>query len=335
MRSIPLEKAKGSENIVIICDEDGLIEEIINQDMIKDESGYMGKPFSAILDKESSGKSMVFMDTMKKKQAAFDHEFFLNTSEGKKMLLFSGINVFQKFLIIGSSTFLSLNKLFEEISRIVNEQTNRIRTLEKKNKQNRGKLREEGLYDQLSSINNELVNTRRELEKKNRELENLNRKLEEIIRTDPLTGLFNRAYFYEKAEEEIDRADRLGYHITIVYIDIDDFKEINDERGHDEGDRVLKEFSRVSLGKLRKGLDSAFRFGGDEFVYLLTNCDEKTAEGIVNRIDSQCHGNLPPFTISRGILCLDRKRDQDIRQFLEESLKSADARMYEHKKSKK
>jgi diguanylate cyclase (GGDEF)-like protein len=100
---------------------------------------------------------------------------------------------------------------------------------------------------------------------------------------DPLTGLFNRRYAEKRLKEEISRSQRKGYPLTLVMLDLNDFKRINDQFGHSAGDVVLKTFSDC-LGKAVREADLAARLGGDEFVMLLTECDSVQAEAIVNRL---------------------------------------------------
>jgi diguanylate cyclase (GGDEF)-like protein len=86
--------------------------------------------------------------------------------------------------------------------------------------------------------------------------------------TDPLTGLFNRRYLYDRIGAEIQRAQRYRHPLTLVCIDVDDFKEINDRHGHVFGDAVLRRVGEVLHGHVRQ-TDIPARIGGDEFAVLL------------------------------------------------------------------
>jgi len=100
---------------------------------------------------------------------------------------------------------------------------------------------------------------------------------------DPLTGLANRAAFAARAEQEINRSRRAGRPLTLVYIDCDHFKEINDTRGHAAGDEALKGLADV----LRSGVrdyDLVGRLGGDEFALLLTDTGPAAARAAVERV---------------------------------------------------
>ncbi len=105
----------------------------------------------------------------------------------------------------------------------------------------------------------------------------LHEELERLSVTDRLTELYNHGYFKQRLEEEFQRSVRFGHPLSLIMIDIDDFKEFNDSFGHPRGDRVLKSVSSVIRGNLRD-MDIAARYGGEEFVVLLpeTECDGAT-----------------------------------------------------------
>ncbi len=118
--------------------------------------------------------------------------------------------------------------------------------------------------------------------------------------TDPLTGLGNHRHFHERLQRELSDAQAAGSALTFCFIDIDDFKRINDRFGHPAGDQVLSEVA----GRLRQG-GEAFRLGGDEFAILLPTFDEPTAlaaaQSIVNRIGAIDLGEMGPITVSAGV----------------------------------
>jgi diguanylate cyclase (GGDEF)-like protein len=90
-------------------------------------------------------------------------------------------------------------------------------------------------------------------------------RLEFLSSCDPLTGLFNRRYLDSKIKEEVHRAERQGYPIFLVLIDVDNFKSYNDEYGHQQGDQLLTKVADVLRSCTRADVDLVFRHGGDEF----------------------------------------------------------------------
>jgi diguanylate cyclase (GGDEF)-like protein len=133
--------------------------------------------------------------------------------------------------------------------------------------------------------------------------------------TDPLTGLGNHRHFHERLQREIAASTDSGLVVSLCFLDIDDFKRINDQHGHPAGDRVLS----AVAGRLRQG-GEAFRLGGDEFAVLLPGADEleaqSIAELIVTRIGEADLGVVGSITVSAGVATFPRhgrERDSLIR----------------------
>jgi diguanylate cyclase (GGDEF)-like protein len=104
-----------------------------------------------------------------------------------------------------------------------------------------------------------------------------------LARMDPLTGAMNRRAFVETATLELARAERYERSLTLAYIDIDDFKRVNDDGGHDSGDRLLVEVARTLTDNLR-AFDVVARYGGDEFVLLLPETDDRGAASVLEKL---------------------------------------------------
>ncbi|RMH09281.1 MAG: diguanylate cyclase, partial [Aquificota bacterium] len=121
----------------------------------------------------------------------------------------------------------------------------------------------EQLKESIKKMANALKSTFEELEEKNRELE-------QLAFYDPLTGLPNRRLFFEKASPTFENSKRYGIPLSLLVIDLDNFKKINDTYGHDAGDLVLKKFAQVLSKNIRQS-DIPARFGGEEFVLLMPN----------------------------------------------------------------
>jgi diguanylate cyclase (GGDEF)-like protein len=118
--------------------------------------------------------------------------------------------------------------------------------------------------------------------------------------TDPLTGLGNHRHFHERLQRELLRAEEEARPLTLCFVDIDDFKKINDRFGHPSGDRVLSQVG----SRLRQG-GEAFRLGGDEFALLLADHDEAmalvAADSIVERIATVDFDHIGTVTVSAGL----------------------------------
>jgi len=107
--------------------------------------------------------------------------------------------------------------------------------------------------------------------------------LADQARRDPLTGLLNHQAFSDVLALELERAERYGHGLTLVFIDLDRFKEVNDTLGHVEGDRVLHRVASVASSLLR-GSDVAARMGGDEFAVLLLEADKHAGDRFLRRL---------------------------------------------------
>lgn len=112
----------------------------------------------------------------------------------------------------------------------------------------------------------------------------LYRAIERQAITDGLTGLYNHRYFLERLNQEFARAQRYSLPLSLLMIDIDDFKHFNNLYGHPVGDLVLADVGRILSEQLRRGVDLAARYGGEEFVVLLPNTRRDGAQAVGDRL---------------------------------------------------
>ncbi|WP_339684193.1 diguanylate cyclase [uncultured Pseudoalteromonas sp.] len=157
------------------------------------------------------------------------------------------------------------------------------------------------LETQVDERTFELQVTLRELEEKNRELEQLNME-------DPLTGIKNRRFFDKKLVMELRRSRREQTPLSVIMLDIDKFKVINDTYGHLTGDQVIRTAADTIKKQLQRPLDEVARYGGEEFVVLLPNTQNDGAIAIAEKIrhaiaTNNVHvaGTTISFTISAGV----------------------------------
>ena len=163
-------------------------------------------------------------------------------------------------------------------------------------------------------------------------LEEANEKLSRQATIDVLTGLPNRRVLDERVEFEFRFAVRHKTHLSVVLLDLDNFKKINDKLGHAEGDRVLQQASRV-LGEKMRATDLGARYGGEEFVVLLPGADTDGAILFAERICDglrQIRGFEGPVTASLGIASMDPTSNSGRRL-----IERADEAMYEAKRGGK
>ncbi len=155
----------------------------------------------------------------------------------------------------------------------------------------------------------------------------------EMAMLDPLTGVANRRGFQLLAQTEINRSRRYNHPFSVMFIDIDDFKKINDHFGHLTGDRLLLAVVQTIRNNVR-AIDIVARFGGDEFVVLLVRSEEKSASLVAGKLHQQLlsimktnHWNV---TLSIGLATYHTAPDT-----LAEIIKEADELMYQVKRSGK
>lgn len=137
----------------------------------------------------------------------------------------------------------------------------------------------------------------------------LHEELERLSVTDRLTELYNHGYLHQRLDEEIERSMRFGHRLSVIMLDIDDFKQFNDRYGHPRGDTVLKAVSAIIRQNLRE-IDVAARYGGEEFVVVLPETDVAGALAVAERIRASTeaypnivddHGERVVQTVSLGV----------------------------------
>lgn len=154
-----------------------------------------------------------------------------------------------------------------------------------------------------------------------------------LSQTDFLTGLFNRRFIYDCIDRNLMHFHRSGQNFVLVYIDLDNFKKLNDSKGHTEGDRALKVIGHCMNLTLRK-TDWIGRVGGDEFIVLLTNTNLDESKNILKRLNSvlltEMKVNRWPITFSMGALAAEPKHKN-----VDEIVSSVDRLMYQVKEKGK
>ncbi|MFO1033153.1 MAG: diguanylate cyclase [Hyphomicrobiales bacterium] len=156
----------------------------------------------------------------------------------------------------------------------------------------------------------------------------------EMAITDALTGLYNRRYLETHLNTMIDHYVNRGKALSVLALDVDHFKAVNDTFGHDAGDKVLQELA-ARLREHTRSIDLCCRTGGEEFIVALPNTDQQTAEKIGERLRRAIAAksfqigapSLVPITISIGISTLNGMDDT-----LERLLKRADSALYQAKR---
>jgi diguanylate cyclase (GGDEF)-like protein len=184
------------------------------------------------------------------------------------------------------------------------------------------------LYTDMLRWNEKLKD---EVDRRTVELTRKNRKLRKLALIDPLSGIFNRRFFFKRLEEEFLRSKRYDVQFSLLFIDIDNLKPINDHQGHIQGDKVIKWLATCMRDVGRKG-DVASRIGGDEFGYMLLESDPEGAFNFAQRLQEKfsrhnIRGLKHVATVSIGIANTSNDKFRDYRDFYD----AADKALYEAK----
>ena len=168
-----------------------------------------------------------------------------------------------------------------------------------------------------------------------RELD-LVRQLEAHAINDPLTEIYNRRYFDTRITAEVQRADRQGYKVFLQMVDVDNLKNYNDEAGHQEGDKLLRSVGRLLVQSIRKDVDWAFRYGGDEFGIVFIQAELHQIIRIAERIQNEYNGDHFPNTgLSIGIARFIRHAGASWPDDIADMVARADKALYGAKKQGK
>jgi len=185
--------------------------------------------------------------------------------------------------------------------------------------------------DEIGSLSRTLLVTEKEVQRQQQELISLASKMDNERRHDPLTKLHNRRHLYLEGPKQFSMAHRLSYEISVMMIDLDHFKHINDTYGHPAGDQVLIDVAQTLL-KHSRDYDILIRFGGEEFTLVMLNCDQQQSLQIAQRIREDIEAmqisyeniNRIPVTCSIGV---SSGKDME----LEQMILLADEAVYEAK----
>jgi two-component system cell cycle response regulator len=157
---------------------------------------------------------------------------------------------------------------------------------------------------------------------------NIKQELNRLSITDSLTGLYNQRHFYSRLEQEMMRAQRQKSKLSLILLDLNDFKIYNDTHGHLAGDKILQKVGKIIRTHIRQKVDSGFRYGGDEFAVILIDADESIGREIGERIEKAIE-NECKIGVSLGYA--EYSRGMNPEQFVD----TADKHLYKFKGSKK
>jgi diguanylate cyclase (GGDEF)-like protein len=276
---------------------------------------------------EDSSRIEAFFTYLEAEKEAFNQRAEVIRKQNPVQVFLSGIYWMDYFIICISEEEIQSIVPFKEIidddsNILLNGQSEKSKEIDELNEINR--------------LNNELINIQRELTQKNMNLSSLIERLEVLATTDPLTGIFNRRAILERAETEITRASRERRAYGLAILDLDDFKKINDQFGHQMGDDALK-ITSACLRESTRHYDAAGRIGGDEFlVFFSVDSMEQFTKILTRLLDeiNQRHMDISGelkirIKASIGAVYVDSKKHNHV--MIEKLMKKADDALYNAK----
>ena len=191
----------------------------------------------------------------------------------------------------------------------------------------------EGFSDLQSGINSHIANLDQQVVQRTTELESALASIRRLSTLDPLTGCYNRRLFNERIQQELDRAMRYQRALSVIFCDIDHFKQVNDTCGHLVGDQVLQEAAECFRRELRVHVDWVARYGGEEFVIVLPETSLPSAVATAERLRLALTASLarvvPDLTITASFGVTQHVPGETAQSLLQR----ADSLLYEAKAS--
>ena len=187
----------------------------------------------------------------------------------------------------------------------------------------------------IAALNNQVITAKSQLEiyvdSLEEQVKARTEELEMLSQKDMLTNLFNQRAFYEILHKEISRAERYRRPISLAYFDINNFKQLNDTKGHIEGDHILTYLGNI-LNETSRENDFACRYGGDEFCIIMPETDNKSAQKLLERlVERFTKEDTKGTSLSIGVVTQGPKEYLSSDDFV----KKGDKAMYEAKKKAK
>jgi diguanylate cyclase (GGDEF)-like protein len=280
-----------------------------------------GTSFVEIVDLASAEKAAEFLRTVRKDGGAFDWQLCVFVDGQLTLLHAMGFSDGSQLWIILARTQGDAAHVLEEMSLIQNEQTGMLRAALKFASRAQQATRDESQFEELTRLYNDMGRMQRELAQRNAELETLranleikqadlmaaNAKLDALATLDGLTGIANRRTFSAWLDAECARASRYQSPLSLIMLDVDHFKNLNDTFGHQAGDELLKLMGKI-LASTARNTDLVARYGGEEFAVILVNTDQSAAAIAAERLRSRIEAEAWPHravTASIGIGTFD------------------------------
>lgn len=288
----------------IACDLEGRITRVAHDQLPITNKSSEGANFADIVDHASREKAIEFVSAIRINGGAFNWQLCAVIQHQIVLLHCMGFSDGSQIWIILARTQVDAARALDEMSLIQNEQTGMLRAALKYASQAALSAKDESHFEELTRLYNDAGKLQRDLAQRNAQLEALqktlvtkqaelmvvNAQLAALATTDGLTGIANRRTFQARLEAESARTRRFQSPLSLMLLDLDKFKSLNDTHGHQAGDEVLKMMGQLLTASARS-TDLVARYGGEEFAVILVNTDRtaavETAERLRARIEAE------------------------------------------------
>lgn len=287
-----------------------------------------GDNFFSLVAEESQGVFLEFLKGLKQKGYGLGSQLNIKCKNKVAVVRISAYLQEETIHFFIREEDQETSQTLIEIMKINNEYINQLRQMTKENTKV-----DEQAYLEISRLNNELINSRRLIEQQNKKLQKYNQILEEMALKDALTGAWNRRSLIQKFPHLVEEARIMEKGLVMVNVDLDHFKQVNDQMGHDAGDALLKTFVQLAQPYLKALNGMLFRFGGDEFIFLFLNAQEKEVVQALEALNLEYIEYNSLSALSYGVVEIKHK-ELELKVDLAFYLRLSDEKMYQHKNDK-
>ncbi len=289
----PLLTEKG---LAVLCDRQGVLIKVMRDDLMVLAETTLPISLAELVDFGSRNKALRFIDNIVKHGATIGWEINLPVQGKLTLLLLGGVLQGDQIVLIAAESTEQLAQLYHYFFGPDQVPSAQFQSPVQKTDQQR--------FAQMAALNSQLTNVQRQLAQKNMQLQTRNRQLRLMQRTisrqrrallqanrklsdaatrDPLTGLRNRRAMTHRLDYLLRQASAQYHPLSILMVDIDHFKRINDCFGHPVGDRVLQQVAEILSTGARHG-DLVVRYGGEEFLLILPDCQAESSITLAHRL---------------------------------------------------
>jgi len=313
------------KDLLIAIDSKNIITSIFPTNSVF--SSFVDSSVNSIIERNSFTQFDDFMKKIDDADIALHHQMTLTYLKKNYDCCLNGYKNKETTLIFVLFDVSSDVALFQKMMELNSQQMNELLSLKKE-----VNVQDSKIYEEMSRLNSELLNSKRTIEKQNSELHRYNALLKQMSIEDSLTGSYNRRHFYDYMKTTILSSQKDVIH-SLIMIDFNNFKLVNDQFGHDAGDRLLIVFVKLTK-EIIEGRGEVFRIGGDEFMIVLHQMNLDASLPYMKRIEDLFLSNSTVASLSYGIIAFNEceiNHEFDVSNLI----KRTDELMYENKKKSK